>query len=249
MNRLEGKVAFVTGAGGGVGSAVCQRFLDEGARVVAVDIDIDKATASVKDALAEGRAIALKCDVSQPDEVEAAIAQAVATFGSLNVLCSPHGGSSTRDGRVTEAALEEFWRVIGVDLFGTLLVSRFGIPHLEEAGGGSVINFASIVGLMAISERDFYTAAKGGIISSTRSIAAGYAATGIRVNAIAPGLTLSPRVAARASTERSKKLQDRHLLGVLQPVDIAEMAVYLASDESKRVTGQVLTVDSGITIT
>jgi NAD(P)-dependent dehydrogenase (short-subunit alcohol dehydrogenase family) len=247
MARLEGKIAFVTGAGGGIGRAICERFLAEGASVAATDIDLAAAQESISSA-AEGKAIALRCDAGDSDSVREQIEATVKAFGSLNVLCNVAGGSSSRDAIVTEAPEEEFWRVIRLDLFGPFVSCKHGLPKLIEAGGGSVINMTSMGALMALPDRDCYTSAKGGVAALTRSMAAGYAEHGIRVNAIAPGMTLTPRVQGRARDPKVQALSDRHLLGPASPVDIAHMAVYLASEESRVVTGQVLSVDSGVTI-
>lgn len=248
MPRLNGKVAFVTGAGGGIGQAVCERFLAEGARVAAIDINIEAARQAIAGA-GEGQAVAIECDAGDGEAVRASIAQTVSVFGSLNVLCNIAGGSSNRDGVVTDAPEEEFWRVIRVDLFGPFVSCKFGLPELIKAGGGSVINMTSMAALMALPKRDCYTAAKGGVAALTRSLAAEYGEYGIRVNAIAPGVTLTPRVRANLTTNTDfQALLTRNLLGPADPVDIAHMAVYLASEESRVVTGQILPVDSGITI-
>jgi len=248
MTRLAGKVALVTGAAGGIGSSVVRRFLEEGALVAGVDLNGGAITTAVGQD-APGRLLALSCDITDEDQVRAAVAATVAEFGSLTTLCNTAGGSTPNDGRVSEASLDEFWRVIRVDLFGTVLACRFSIPEITKAGGGSVVNMTSVAALMAIAERDFYSAAKGGVAAMTRSMALSYAPDNIRVNAVAPGSTMTPRVAARAATERVKKIAERHLMGVLDPVDIANMLVFLSSDESRHITGQVYPVDSGLTIT
>jgi len=245
--RLRDKVAFVTGAGGGIGQAVCRRFLAEGAQVAASDIDLAAAQAAIAGADA-GQAIAMAADAGSSEDVRTAIAHAVAEFGQLNVLCGIAGGSSTEDGGVTDAPEEEFWRVIRTDLFGSFLICKYGIPELIKSGGGSVIMMTSMTAMIGTSGRDCYTAAKGGIVAMTRSVAVGYGQYCIRVNAIAPGMTRTPRVMSRPSTQARKALEDRHLLGLVEPGDVAEMAVYLASDESRVVTGQVLRVDSGASI-
>ena len=250
MTRLQGKVAFITGAGGGIGGETARKFLSEGAKVAGLDLSAEKAVSGLgEEAVAEGRAIGLECDVSNPESVRTAIAEAVGTFGSLNVLINAAGGSSANDGPVTEAPDEEFWRVMKIDLYGTFQVCKFGIPELIKSGGGSVINFTSVVALLATERRDCYTAAKGGVAAVTRSMANWYAKDGIRVNAIAPGLTMTPRLQGMYDvTPEIQAFATRHLLGPCTPEDIAGMATFLASDEAARVTGQIMQVDSGVTI-
>jgi NAD(P)-dependent dehydrogenase (short-subunit alcohol dehydrogenase family) len=254
MARLAGKVAFITGGGGGIGRATAERFAEEGARVAIADIDdgageAAAASARVKAANSGGDAHFVHCDVTDRRSVEAAIAQTVARYGRLHILHNNAGGSTLQDGPVTEAPEEEFWRVIRLDLFGTFLCSKVGIPEIIKAGGGSVINMSSNVALMALPGRDCYTAAKGGIASMTRSMAVEYAPYKIRVNAIAPSVTLTERVKRLlAGNKNVEKLAASHLLGMGQPIHIANMAVYLASDEAEITTGQVLSVDSGVTI-
>jgi NAD(P)-dependent dehydrogenase (short-subunit alcohol dehydrogenase family) len=254
MPRLAGKVAFITGGGGGIGRATAERFAEEGAKVIIVDIDTHagEAAAGSARALASnsgGDARFVRCDVTDRVSVEAAISQTVARYGRLDILHNNAGGSSLQDGPVTEAPEEEFWRVIKLDLYGTFLCSKIAIPHIIKAGGGSVINMSSNVALMALPGRDCYTAAKGGVASLTRSMAVEYAPHKIRVNAIAPSVTLTDRVKRLLQSNKDvSKLASSHLLGLGQPIHIADMAVYLASDESAITTGQVLSVDSGVTI-
>ena len=254
MARLAGKVAFITGGGGGIGRATAERFAEEGAAVVVADIDAANgeaaaASARAKGAHSGGGAQFLYCDVTERASVEAAIAQTVARYGKLHILHNNAGGSTLQDGPVTEAPEEEFWRAIKLDLYGTFLCSKIGIPQIVKAGGGSVINMASNVALMALPGRDCYTAAKGGVASLTRSMAVEYAPHKIRVNAIAPSVTLTERVKRLLAANKSiEKLASTHLLGLGQPIHIANMAVYLASDEAEITTGQILSVDSGVTI-
>ena len=199
MGRLEGKVALITGGGGGIGRATAVRFAEEGAIVVVTDIDTilgNESAKLAKEAAGNtgGDAIFMEMDVTEHDSVKAVVSETVARFGKLNVLHNNAGGSTMQDGPVTEAPDEEFWRVIKLDLFGTFVCSKHGIPAIIEAGGGSVINMSSNVALMALPGRDCYTAAKGGVASMTRSMAVEYAPNKIRVNAIAPSVTLSDRV-------------------------------------------------------
>ena len=252
--RLAGKVAFITGGGGGIGRATAERFAEEGAKVVIAEIDRETGEAAAEAARAAagnagGDALFVHCDVTEPASVVAAIAATIERFGKLNVLHNNAGGSTIADGRVTEAPDEEFWRVIKLDLYGTFLCSKHAIPKIVEAGGGSVINMSSNVALMALPGRDCYTAAKGGIASMTRSMAVEYAPYRIRVNAIAPSVTLTERVKRlMAASPEIAKIGETHLLGLGLPIHIADMAVYLASDESAITTGQVLSVDSGVTV-
>jgi len=247
MPRLAGKVALITGAGTGIGRATAILFASEGAKVAIAEIN---PTAGEETAhLAGNGAIAIPTDVTEPESLERAIRAAVDTFGGLHVLHNNAGGSTAADGTAVEAPLDEFWRAIKLDLFGTFLGCRFGIPAIIRSGGGSVINMSSNVALMGVPGRDCYTAAKGGIAAITRSLAVAYAAERVRVNAIAPSATMTARVKTLvAGNTALQKLADAHLLGLIEPEDIARCALYLASDESRMVTGQVLPVDSGVTI-
>ncbi len=254
MGRLDGKVAFITGGGGGIGRATAERFAQEGAKVVVAEINVELGEAAAQSARefaanSGGDAHFIKCDVTETADVQAAFAETVSRYGKLDILHNNAGGSTVQDGPVTDAPEEEFWRVIKLDLYGTFLCSKYGIPEIIKAGGGSVINMSSNVALMALPGRDCYTAAKGGVASMTRSMAAEYAEHKIRVNAIAPSVTLSDRVKKlMAASPEVEKIGQSHLLGLGLPIHIAEMAVYLAADESAITTGQILSVDSGVTI-
>jgi NAD(P)-dependent dehydrogenase (short-subunit alcohol dehydrogenase family) len=249
MPRLEGKVAVITGAGTGIGRATAKLFAQEGAKIVVAELNAEAGEQTAQLIVqAGGDAIASRTDVTEPDSIQSTIDAAVQHYGALHILHNNAGGSTTRDSDVTAAPLDEFWRAIKLDLFGTFLGCRFGIPAIQRSGGGSVINMSSNVALMGIPGRDCYTAAKGGISAITRSMAVEFAPQ-IRVNAIAPSATMTERVVKLvAGNTALEKMANSHLLGLIEPEDIASMALFLASDESSRITGQVYPVDSGVTI-
>ena len=247
MPRLANKIAFITGAGTGIGRATAILFAREGARVAIAEINTAAGEETAH--LAGNGAIAIRTDVTDEASISAAIRTTVQQFGGLHILHNNAGGSTPQDNTVIEAPIEEFWRVIKLDLFGTFLGCRFGIPEIIRSGGGSVINMSSNVALMGIAGRDCYTAAKGGVAAITRSMAVEFAPQKVRVNAIAPSATMTDRVRKLvAGNAALDKLANSHLLGLIEPPDIANMALLLASDESRMVTGQVYPVDSGVTI-
>jgi NAD(P)-dependent dehydrogenase (short-subunit alcohol dehydrogenase family) len=222
----------------------------EGAKVVVAELNAAAGEQTAQLIVqAGGDAIAIPTDVTEPDSIKNAVDKAVQHYGALHVLHNNAGGSTNIDNTVVEAPIEEFWRVIKLDLFGTFLGCRFGIPAIIRSGGGAVINMSSNVALMGIPGRDCYTAAKGGIASMTRSMAVEFAPQKVRVNAIAPSATMTERVRKLvAGNAALDKLANAHLVGLIEPQDIGHMAVFLASDESRMVTGHVYPVDSGVTI-
>jgi len=250
MNTLIDKVALITGSGSGIGRSAAILFSQAGAKISVADVNAEHGTETVNLIEANGgQAIFVECDVSKPERVRNMISTTVKAFGGLNILYNNAGGSTMMDGRVTEAPDEEFWRVIGLDLYGTFLGCKYAIPELIKAGGGSVINMSSNQALMGVAGRICYTAAKGGIASMTRAMAVEYGGHKIRVNAIAPSVTLTERV--KKLLEQSTEIQkqaERHLVGLAEPEDVANLALYLASDQSALITGQVISVDSGVTI-
>ncbi len=250
MGRLDSKVAFITGASGGIGEVTARRFAEEGAKVVLAARSRDKGEKIAAEIVAAGGAAAfVETDVTEPDSVEAAFGETEKRFGRLDILFNNAGGSSPADGPLTDTPLEEFWRCIKLDLFGTWLCSRSAIPLMRKSGGGSIINSASIMGAMGVPNRDAYTAAKGGIIALTRSMAVEFAKDNIRTNVVIPGAVMTPRVAAFFEREpHLKKQEEAYLLGFADPIDVANAALFLASDKSRKTTGQQLPVDSGILI-
>jgi NAD(P)-dependent dehydrogenase (short-subunit alcohol dehydrogenase family) len=248
--RLCGKNAWISGAGSGIGRSAALLFAREGATVAVAERSPDAGREAVGLIEADGgSAIFVETDVTQRASVERSIALTVERYGRLDVLYNNAGGGSPSDAAVVEAPDEEFWRAIQLNLYGVWLGCKFGIPALIRSGGGSVINTASNAALMGVPNMDAYTAAKGGVAAITRSMAVEYAAHKVRVNAIAPGTTATERVQRRmADGFLPEHLRRRFLLGLVQPEDVAAMALYLASDESLRTTGQVIQIDSGLTV-
>lgn len=244
MARLQGKVAVITGAASGIGRASSALFAREGAVVVMADLKREAGEAAAAEIVkAGGRAEFVTTDVAKEEDVRALVDGAAARHGRLDVMYNNAGGATGRDGKVTEMPLDEFWRTMSVDLFGTFLGCRFAIPHMAAGGGGSIINTTSIRALIGTAGADAYTAAKGGVLALTRSLAMQWHVARIRVNAIGPGVVATERV--KAMLRPDDPLVGKSLMGVLEPDDIAYMALYLASDESRRITGAILPAESG----
>ena len=244
MGRLDGKTALVTGGGNGIGRACAFAFAREGANLLLVDIRHDAAEAAAEEVVESGgSAVAVACDVSDADAVDAAVSAGLGRFGRIDVLLNSAGGGSVRDGPVTELDPEEFWRTIRVDLYGTLLMCRRVIPEMVRSGGGSIINMSSLRAVIGTRGADAYTAAKGGVLSVSRAMAMQWAEKGIRINALAPGVTLTERVAEFIASD--DPICEKSLLGLSRPDDVAELALFLASDESSRITGTTMRIDGG----
>ncbi len=252
-DRLKGKVAIVTGAGSrgpgvGNGKAAALLFAREGARVLCVDQVIERAEETCAIILSEdGEASVCPADVTGAADCARVVATAVERYGQLDILHN-NVGIESRKG-VLEVSEEEWDRVMAVDLKSMFLATRAAIPRMVEAGGGSVINVSSVAGLRAHG-RTAYAAAKAGVIGLTISLAGQLAKERIRVNAIAPGLVYTPMVAEGMPPELREQ---RRLAAPIQDEgtawDVGWAAVYLASDEARWVTGQVLVVDGGLSIT
>lgn len=247
MGRLAGKVAFVAGGTSGIGQTTAEMFAAEGARVAVTGRRAPEGEAVAR-AICEagGEAVFIRMDVGEADQVEQAVRATVDRFGRLDVLFANAGGSSAADGPVTTVALEEFWRTTRVNLFGTFLCSRFAIPEMIRAGGGSVINMASITGFGATQGRDAYSAAKAGVMALTRTTAREYVAQRVRVNAIAPAAVRTDRILAMLEVvPGAKSIVEAQALGLIDPREIGHAAVFLASDEARTLTGQVIAINGG----
>jgi NAD(P)-dependent dehydrogenase (short-subunit alcohol dehydrogenase family) len=249
--RLAGKAAYITGAGAGIGRAAAELFAREGATVVVAEFNAESGQATV-DAIraAGGHATFVHTDVTSEDSVRASIAAALEFAGRIDVLYNNAGGSTAVDAQVTDCPADEFWRAVKLDLFGTWITCKYGIAAMMKSGGGSVVNSSSVFALVGTRGKDAYTAAKGGISAITRSMAVEYAPHRIRVNAVAPAVTVTARVAGLLASQPDviNKTGERQLLGLIDPKEVALTALYLASDESRTTTGQIFPIDGGFSI-
>jgi NAD(P)-dependent dehydrogenase (short-subunit alcohol dehydrogenase family) len=249
--RLERKIAIVVGAGSGMGRATAELFAQEGASVVVTAHSNVAGGEDVVRGIRErgGEAHFVQVDVADSGRVRSLVDETVSRYGRLDVLfnnAAPMQLLQEHDRPVAELPEEVWDRMIDVVLKGTFLCSKYAIPHMIEGGGGSIINNGSVDALVAAVGYDAYTAAKGGVLSLTRSMAGGYAPCGIRVNCISPGV-VATEVAedVLADPDVRRQVEALHMLGIGRAEDIAYLAVYLASDESRWMTGSNVVLDGG----
>jgi NAD(P)-dependent dehydrogenase (short-subunit alcohol dehydrogenase family) len=248
MGRLDGKVAVITGAGGGMGREAALLFCEEGAQVCVADVD---AAAAEKTAADAGNAFAIRVDVSDSDSVREMYAQTAERFGGIDVLYNNAGISPPDDDSILVTEPDAWQRVQDVNTKGVYLCCKHGIPHLLERGGGSVINVASFVALVgAATSQISYTASKGAVLSLSRELGVQFARQGIRVNALCPGPVETPLLLRIFGDDPAAYERRRiHLpMGRLaKPREIVNAALFLASDESSYVNGTTFLVDGGLT--
>jgi NAD(P)-dependent dehydrogenase (short-subunit alcohol dehydrogenase family) len=253
MGRLQGKVALITGAASGMGREASLVFAREGARIAGVDVDregLDGTTAMVR--AAGGDMASFVADVADEAQVREAVRSAAARFGALHILYN-NAGVLWRDTDVGVLDTDEaVWdRVFAINLKGMLWICKYGVPTLIEAGGGSIVNIGSTSALLGDTvPQDAYTASKGAVISFTRNLAVQFARDGVRANCIHPGFTDTPMQTVRTSDRAWVDAMTSEIpLGRLgTPRDIANAALFLASDEAAYITGIELVVDGGETI-
>jgi NAD(P)-dependent dehydrogenase (short-subunit alcohol dehydrogenase family) len=244
-------VILVTGAASGMGRVATRMFVEQGAKVIAADIDAAALDDAVGEAGDPDAVLAVTGNVAVDADVKRMVDEGVARFGQLNVLYNNAGIMPDEDTSVVETSEATWERVLDVNLKSIFLTCKHGIPHMIEAGGGSVINIASFVALMGCTvPQDAYTASKGGVLSLTRSLAVQYGPQGVRANALCPGPILTPLMETLfASEEENNKRLNRIPLGRFgRAEDIVWAGVFLASDESSWMTGAQFVVDGGITV-
>lgn len=245
MGRLDGRAALVTGAAGGIGSATVRRFVAEGANVGAVDV-ADEAGEALAAELGDAVTY-VHGDVGEPDQVAAAVAACVDTYGGIDVLFN--NAATSTAGYIIDLDLEGWDRSLRVMLSASLYAMQAAIPHMLEAGRGSIISTSSVYGLVSSPANAPYATAKAGLINLTRTAALEYGRKNIRVNAICPGVVDTPMfesVLAVGLVTR-EEIAAKHALGrVIEPSEIADLALFLASDESSGITGQAIVIDGGL---
>lgn len=249
MNRLADKVAVITGAGSGIGRAAARMFVAEGAKVIVAEIDGALGEASAREAGVG--ACFVRTDVTDEESVKQMVQKAREAYGHIDVLLNCAGGSLSEDRPVAEVDLSVWDHTMNLDLKGPFLCCRHVIPVMVEQGSGSVVNFSSVVALRGNHIAHVYIMAKGGLISFTRALAGTYSPRGVRVNAICPGVVLTERVKSRFVGGNQIRfggidnMAERYPFAVGQPEDIASVALFLASDESRMVNGAAIPAEGG----
>lgn len=249
MGEFAGKVALVTGGGSGIGRAACVNFARGGAKVVVCDVNEaggKQTVAMVEEAGSSG--IFVQCNVSDAAQVEAAVAKAVEAFGGLNIVVN-NAGIGGNAAPVGEVELDDWHKVIGVNLHGVFYGMRYGIPAIIASGGGSIVNISSILGLVGFPGSPAYVASKHAVSGLTKAAALEYAQAGVRVNSVHPGFVETPLLEGAGMTPGSdiyNFIASKHAMNRLgKPEEIATMICWLASDEASFVTGSNMVVDGG----
>ena len=244
--RLEGKIAIVTGAASGIGEATAKRFAEEGASVVVSDINDEGGHRVVREITAAGgTATYVHADVGDPDELRNLVESAVAAYGSLDIM---HNNAYWTDAKTAEETTLENWqRTIDVTLRAVLLGAQYAIPHLRKRGGGIILNTASLQSVVGFRNFAAYQAAKGGVMSLTRAMALEVADDNIRVVSILPGAIATPSVGLDDPSAVEALIETIPIKRLGRPEEIANTAVFLASDEAPYITGTGILVDGGYT--
>lgn len=252
MTRLSGKVALITGGGTGIGRAIAMAFAREGANVAVTGRRLEKlqeVTGEIEEK--GGKAIALECDVTRPQDAERAVQESAKKFGKLNVLVNNAGTLSVST--VDKISEEDWDRVMTVNMKGPFLMSRAALKEFRKSGGGAIVNIGSVLGLVAMQNRAAYCASKGGVTMLTKAMALDHAHENVRVNCICPSIVETDLVKGLFNDSAEGRALRKAREGTIplgrfgKPMDVAELAVFLVSEESSWITGTAIPLDGGLT--
>lgn len=245
---FQDKVVLITGASAGIGRAAALSFGSQGAKVVVSDVDVERGRAVVQEIVAnEGTAVFIKADVSKESEVQHLIEETIENFGKLNFAFN-NAGIEGQPAPTGECTTENWVRTIAINLTGTWLCMKYELPHILDAGGGAIINMASIAGLKGIGAMPAYTASKHGVVGLTKTAALDYAKKNVRINVVCPA-AIDTEMVQRFSGGDPEALAGMHAMQPIgrmgTPQEVADAVIFLCSDEARFLTGVVLPIDGG----